>query len=308
MTLIDRHRRDRPVGGQHARPVQRRSMGCAVEPRAADRDDHPALHRCSARSSARSTGFLSPGSGCRRWRSRSARSRSTAGSRSWCSATAPSRTSRTATPAWVTGPRTAGHPEPADPAARAGRRVRRACCTPRRSAGRCSRSAPTRRPPASPASGSPAPSSGCTWSAARVAGAGRCAVDPALLQRPRRQRLRPGAGRRRRRAARRGLHLRRRGHALAGVVAGAVLLASLQNALRLAGRLRRGADHRHRRCCSSPRCCSERSRIRSAVDAGGRPTRRHRHRCRPRALRAAPHAHRSASAPAASSPSSVRSP
>ncbi len=51
---------------------------------------------CSARCSARSTGCSSPASGCPRWRSPSARSRSTAGWRSSCSATGPSPTSRSA--------------------------------------------------------------------------------------------------------------------------------------------------------------------------------------------------------------------
>ena len=78
-------------------------MGALWDRGLTDRDDHPALHRCSARCSARSTASSSPGSGCPRWRSPSARWRSTAASRSWCSATARSPTSRSATPTWVTG-------------------------------------------------------------------------------------------------------------------------------------------------------------------------------------------------------------
>ena len=49
---------------------------------------------CSARCSARSTACSSPCSGCRRWPSRSARSRSTAGWRTSCSATGRSPTTR----------------------------------------------------------------------------------------------------------------------------------------------------------------------------------------------------------------------
>ena len=210
----------------------------------------PLVPRCSARCSARSTACSSPCSGCRRWRSRSARSRCTAGWRSSCSATPrsrlPGQLHRPGSPG-----RIAGHPDPdVLAAAGAGGGLRAWCCTPRplgRVAVRHAAPAPTAarfagirvaRHQVLALRASPA----C------VVGAGRRAVDAALLQRPRRQRLRPGAGRRRGRAARRRLHLRRPRHAArrrrrrpaAGVAAERAAAGR---------RLHRGAHRRHRRCC-----------------------------------------------------------
>ena len=75
------HRRDRPLGGEHPGCLR----GCLRRAGQGARRLHarpPSSSRCSsAWSSARSTASSSRTSGCPRWRSPSARSRSTAGSR-----------------------------------------------------------------------------------------------------------------------------------------------------------------------------------------------------------------------------------
>ena len=180
-----------------------------------------------------STASSSRTSGCRRWRSRSARSRSTAGSRSGCSAPPPSPTSRRSGP---TSPSSASAksrlPVIVIPflvllvlfvaaaallAVRAGRLRDRA----------------ERRPRASPASTWSAPSSCSSCSPARCR-AGRHLLHAPLRQRPRRNAT--------------GLELQviaavllggvsifgGRG-ALHGVVAGVILLGVLSSAMRLEG-------------------------------------------------------------------------
>ena len=82
----DRRRRDRPVGRLGAGALERADgLRCGTRP--AGRADHPDLPRSPARCAAPSTACSSPASGCRRWRSRSARSRCSAGSPSSSSAT-----------------------------------------------------------------------------------------------------------------------------------------------------------------------------------------------------------------------------
>ena len=165
----DHHqRRDRPVGRLDPGHVQRAARLPVGRP-LADAGDLRRARSCSGWPRACSTACWSPGSGCPRWRSPSARWRCTAASRSSFSARARSPTSRVPyTTIGVLGCRTPASPGRRD-LHRAGRDLRRGAALHRRSAGRSTRWAPTRRPRSSPGSGSSGSRSCCSsspaWSA-----------------------------------------------------------------------------------------------------------------------------------------------
>ena len=235
MTLVIVAGRDRPVGRLACSASSSALMAYAVEPRPAARADHADRASSSARLCGALNGFLVTRSGCRRWRSRSARSRCSAAWRSSSSATRRSPTSRAAGPT----ARSATSPGTAIPNtivlfAVLAVALRACCCTSRRSAARSTRSAPTRRRRASPA---------CASSAIKFVAVRRCPARsrrwPAIVYtlRSRRARGDNAAGLElqvdRRRAARRRVDLRRPRHARSASSSPVLLLGGIRNALLL---------------------------------------------------------------------------
>ena len=113
---------------------------------AADRDDHPGLLVVGAALRARSTACWSPGSGCRRWPSRSARSPLPRPGLRRARRRGGRPTSRAVSTDRAFGNFAGTRSRTRSCSSRSWRWSSASCCTRRRSGARSSRSAPTRRP------------------------------------------------------------------------------------------------------------------------------------------------------------------